>query len=57
LEDNVPTELYEKMESSVEGKYTTEQQKAVVETVYTNLIQNRKMELVSKLTNNNLVKA
>jgi hypothetical protein len=52
LEDNIPSEIYEKMDSSVNGKYTTEEQRKEVESVYTNLIQKRKMELVSLLNNN-----
>jgi hypothetical protein len=41
------------MESSVEGKYSVEDMKKSVETTYVNLIQKRKMELVSVLANNN----
>jgi hypothetical protein len=54
LEDNIPSEIYEKMDSSVNGKYTTEGQRKEVESVYTNLVQKRKMELVSLLNNNTI---
>jgi hypothetical protein len=57
LEDNVPTDLYEKMDESVQGKYTMEEERKTIETVYTELINKRKMELVSLLTNNNTVNA
>ena len=53
LEDGIPSELYQKMESSVEGKYSVEDMKKNVETTYVNIIQKRKMELVSVLSNNN----
>ena len=52
LEDNIPSELYQKMEESVNGKHTMEEEIKGVETVYNNLIQKRKMELVSILSNN-----
>ena len=57
LEDNIPSDLYEKMDESVNGKYSLEEQKKSVESVYSNLIQKRKMELVSLLSNNNPVNA
>lgn len=55
LEDNIPSELYQKMNESVDGKYSIEEEKKTVEIVYNNLIQKRKMELVSLLSNNNPV--
>ena len=57
LEDNIPSELYQKMSESVDGKYSMEEEKKSVENVYNNLIQKRKMELVSLLSNNNPVNA
>lgn len=54
LEDNIPSELYEKIEASIDGKYTTGEQVKSIETIYGNLIQKRKMELISLMTNNNL---
>lgn len=57
LEDNIPAELYQKMNDSVEGKYLMEEEKKNIENVYNNLLQKRKMELVSLLSNNNPVNA
>ncbi len=40
LEDNVPTDLYETMETT-KGKYTVENQKSHIEKVYGEIFNNR----------------
>lgn len=46
LEDNIPTELLENVESSV-GQYTPEKQKEAITKVYAQLVENRKVEIES----------
>lgn len=50
LEDSVPTELLKTMEESC-GKYTPERQAAAIEKVYSGIIENRKAEISSIITN------
>lgn len=50
LEDNVPSDLLEKM-GAEKGKYTSSKQKDVLETVFGQLIQDRKKEIEIMLEN------
>lgn len=48
LEDGIPNDLIQSMKSST-GQYTSENQKIMIENVYSTLVNNRKLEFISQL--------